>query len=59
MSQFDREVDFLEAQLERGEISLQEFNREMRELQRDYIAAAEEAAQEAAQEAYDREMDRW
>ena len=55
MSQFDREVDFLEAQLERGEISLQEFNREMRELQRDYIAAAEEAAQEA----YDREMDRW
>ena len=38
-----------------GEISLDEFNREMRELQRDYRAAAEEAAQEA----YDNEMRNW
>ena len=38
-----------------GEITQQEFDREMR----DMINAARWQAQEAAQEAYDREMDRW
>lgn len=55
MDQFEREEDFLEQQLNNGEITLTEFNREMRELQRDYRAAAEEAAEQA----YRDEMGRW
>lgn len=53
MGQFEKEENFLEEQLANGEISTQEFNVEMRELQRGYRAYAEEAAQEA----YDREME--
>jgi len=51
-SAIEREEAFLEDQLANGEITLSEFNREMREVQRDFRAAAEEAAQEA----YDNEM---
>jgi hypothetical protein len=53
--QIEREERALEQQLASGEISLQEYNAEMRELQRDYQAAAEEAARDA----YNRELENW
>jgi hypothetical protein len=52
---FEREERILEDQLDRGELSPTEHRRELRELQRDYQAAAEEAAQRA----YHDEMERW
>ncbi len=45
----EREVDALSEQLAEGRISTAEYNREIRELQRDYAAAAEDAAREAAE----------
>ena len=53
--QMEREEDILCEQLNRGEITLEEFNKEMRDMQREYRAMAEEAAQQA----YDDEMGRW
>lgn len=55
MDQFDREEKQLSEELEAGEITVAEYNREMAKLQRYY----RETAEEASQEAYDREMDRW
>jgi len=54
-SQIEREEDEIYAALERGDISNKECNDQLRELQRDYAAAA----QEAAEMAYEAEMDRW
>ena len=54
-SQMAREEDILCEQLNRGEITQAEFNKEMREMRRDYRAMAEESAQNA----YDEEMGRW
>ena len=53
-SAIEREEQYLEDQLANGEITNAEFNREMREIQRYYRAAAEEAAEEA----YDNEIGR-
>ena len=53
--QFERMEDQLERDLDAGLISQAEFNAEMREMQRDYQAAAEEAARDA----YDRELGYW
>ncbi len=53
--QMEREVEQLERDLADGHISQAKFNKEMREMERDYRAAAEESARDA----YDREMDRW
>ena len=55
MDQYEREEQAIHDAYERGELSLAEMNKELRELQRAY----REAAREAAQDAYDREMDRW
>ena len=55
MTQLEREEENLEQQLEGGEITQQEYNRELQELYRDYRNAAEEAAQNA----YDDEIERW
>lgn len=55
MNQFDREEQQLENDYAAGLISREEHNRQMRDLQRDCRAAAEESAREA----YEREMDRW
>lgn len=55
MDAFEREEQYLEEQLESGAMTIKEYNKEMRELQRDYRAQAEEAAQRA----YDDEMERW
>lgn len=52
---YERAEDHLHDQLVAGEISQAEFNREMREMARDYAAEAEEAAQAA----YDEERSRW
>lgn len=54
-TQFEREEEHLIEQLNRGEITQVQYRKEMRELQRDYQAAAEESAQRA----YDEEMHRW
>jgi len=53
--QMEREEEALDRDLAEGRISQKEYNREMRELQRDYAGAAEEAAQDA----YRAELDRW
>ena len=55
MSQLDREEDAIAKAYEDGEITLAEYNEEMRTLRREYQWMAEEAAAEA----YDREMERW
>lgn len=55
MNQYEREELALEKALERGEISLAEFRKELSELRRDYQAAA----QDAAWEAHERELERW
>lgn len=54
-SQFKKEEQSIEDDLANGVISDQEYNDQMRELQRDYCAAAEESAQRA----YDDEMINW
>ena len=54
-TQLEQEEEILEEQLERGEITPEEYNREMRELERYYRAAATDAAERA----YDEEMERW
>lgn len=53
--QLELEEQALEEAYNNGEMSLQEFNKEMNELQRDFRAAAHEAAQDA----YGAELDRW
>ena len=55
MTQIEREEDQLERDLADGMITAQEFNKQMRDLQREYRYAAEEAAQIA----YDNEMENW
>lgn len=51
----ERELDDLRRQLAEGEITLQQYNAEVRAMEREYRAAAEDAAQEA----YEREKERW
>jgi len=53
--EMEKEEQHLCDQVNAGEITQQEFDREMRDMR----YAARWQAQEAAQEAYDREMDRW
>ena len=50
--QLDKIAEQLEELLAKGEITQQEYNDEMRELQREYQACAEEAAQEEYQSWY-------
>ena len=52
-SQFDREIEELERQLDAGEITSKEYWKEVHELQRDYRAAAEEAAEQAYRDTLD------
>lgn len=52
MSAMDREVEYLEQQLADGVIDAKEFAKQMRELQRD----AEAYANECAEQAYDNAM---
>lgn len=53
--QIEHEEQDIEAAVNRGEMTRAEANRAIRELWRDYNAAAEEAAQDA----YRNERDRW
>lgn len=55
MSQLDSEEQAIADAYNNGDISLAEYNEQMKELQREYRWMAEEAAQEA----YDNEMGRW
>lgn len=55
MTPWDREEEQLERDRMNGLISNAEYNRAMRDLQRDY----RESAQESAQNAYDRELNNW
>jgi hypothetical protein len=54
-SQYEREENDIQERYARGEITNAEMWAELKELQRDYRAAAEEAAREA----YDQELERW
>ncbi len=51
----DREEDELRRELDEGVITLAQYNKALRELQRDYRAAAEEAGRDA----YEREVEKW
>ncbi len=53
--QLEREEDHLQQQLDSGEITQAEYNKEARELERDY----REAAREAGDAARDRELEAW
>ncbi len=53
--QLEKEEEYLQMQLERGEITLEQYNKEIMELARDERASAEDAAREA----YEREMNRY
>ncbi len=55
MDRIEREERQLEEELAEGKITQKDYNREMRELQRDYAAQAHEAARRA----YERELERW
>jgi len=55
MTQIDRVLERLDTQLENGEISSDEYAKELREIERDYRTAAEQAAAEA----YRDELERW
>ena len=55
MSWIEREERRLEEDFEKGLISQEDFNTEMRELQRDY----REAARESAWGAYEEELRNW
>lgn len=55
MTQMEREEQYLERQYADGQISYDEYIREMNQLERDY----REAAHEAARDAYERELDKW
>ena len=52
---YEREEDNLVEQYNSGMITQAEYNKQMRELQREYAAQAREAAEDA----YDNEMQRW
>lgn len=54
-TQYDREEDQLDRDLAAGLITPAQHREQMRELQRDYRGAAEEAAQNA----YERELGNW
>ncbi len=54
-NQFDRAEAQIERDFDDGLMTQAEYNREMRELQRDYRSAAVEAAMDA----YEREMGQW
>ena len=54
MDDFDRAEQEISEQCGNGEISIGEYNKAMRDLQRDYL----EEAREAAQRAYENELDR-
>ena len=54
-TQVEREEQAIEESYERGEISRKEMEHELRELRRDYQAAAEEASRKA----YEAEYARW
>jgi hypothetical protein len=55
MDAFEREIEAMDNDLASGAITMQEYTRNIRELERDY----RDCAQDSAQEAYEREMDRW
>lgn len=55
MGPFEREEQAIDDAYANGDISATEYREQMRDLQRDYRGAAEEAAQDA----YDREMSNW
>ena len=54
-SQYEREENYILECEESGEISHAEAAKQLRDLQRDYRAAAEDAAQGA----YEQELERW
>ena len=55
MDQFEREEEDIINQINNGELTNQEGQRQLNELYRDYRAAAEESAQRA----YSDELSRW
>ena len=55
MDAFDREEQHLEDEYAAGNLTIKEFNKEIRELRRDYRGCTEESASMA----YEEEMSRW
>ena len=59
MNQYEREEEQLERDLNDGRISLVEYNKQLRDMQRDYRDEMRGMAEDAAERAYDDVMDRW
>ena len=59
MTQYEREEEQLERDLADGLISLAEFNKQVRDMQRDMRDEARSCAEEAAERAYRDTMDRF
>jgi hypothetical protein len=51
----EREEQYVQDRFDNGEITQEQYNKEIREIYRDYQAEAEESAQDA----YQRERDNW
>lgn len=58
-SAFERKEQELEDALNRGDITPQEFNKQMRNLQHEYRNMVEDEAQDAYNQVYNRHYDRW
>ena len=59
MNQYEREEEQLERDLNDGRISLVEYNKQLRDMQRDYRDEMRGMAEDAAERAYDDVMERW
>ena len=59
MNQYEREEDQLARDLNEGRISLAEYNKLLRQMQRDYADEIRGMAEEAAERAYNDVMERW
>jgi hypothetical protein len=59
MTQYEREEQQLEKDLRDGKISQAEFNKQARDMERDYRAELRGTAEEAAERAYNDVMGGW
>ena len=59
MTQYEREEEQLERDLHDGLITQAEYNKQLRQMQRDYADEMRGMAEEAAERAYNDVMGRW
>lgn len=59
LNQYEREEEQLERDLHEGRITQAEYNKQLRDMQRDYRDEMRGMAEEAAERAYNDTMERW